>query len=215
MSRIVLVTGGGNGLGKAVAARFRAGGDTVIITGRNAGQLASTAAEIAARPITCDATDPQQVTRMAEELGTDLDVVVNMAGGNTDFTHPGGPRADLRQVMMAWRANLDANLLSVIRRSGPPYELTTREITRRTLITPGAVSQRVARAEQAALVERSPSSVSRRAVSVRLTETGHALIENTVRQLLEHEADLISSLSAAERTALTGFLAKLEQALAG
>ena len=107
------------------------------------------------------------------------------------------------------------DLLSVIRRSGPPYELTTREITRRTLITPGAVSQRVARAEQAALVERSPSSVSRRAVSVRLTETGHALIENTVRQLLEHEADLISSLSAAERTALTGFLAKLEQALAG
>lgn len=114
MSRIVLVTGGGNGLGKAVAALFRAGGDTVIITGRNAGQLASTAAEIAARPITCDATDPQQVTRMAEELGTDLDVVVNMAGGNTDFTHPGGPRADLRQVMMAWRANLDANLLSAV-----------------------------------------------------------------------------------------------------
>jgi 3-oxoacyl-[acyl-carrier protein] reductase len=36
VSRIVLVTGGGNGLGKAVAARFLADGDTVIITGRNA-----------------------------------------------------------------------------------------------------------------------------------------------------------------------------------
>ena len=33
MSRIVLVTGGGTGLGKAVAVRFRADGDTVIITG--------------------------------------------------------------------------------------------------------------------------------------------------------------------------------------
>jgi DNA-binding MarR family transcriptional regulator len=106
------------------------------------------------------------------------------------------------------------DLLSVIRRSGLPYMLTTREITRRTLITPGAVSQRVARAEQAGLVERLPSSVSRRAVSVRLTEAGHALIENTVRQLLDHEADLISSLTADERTALTGCLAKLEQALA-
>ena len=52
MSRIVLVTGGGSGLGRAVAARFRAGGDTVIITGRNTGQLARTAAEIGARPIT-------------------------------------------------------------------------------------------------------------------------------------------------------------------
>jgi DNA-binding MarR family transcriptional regulator len=105
------------------------------------------------------------------------------------------------------------DLLSVIRRAGPPYVLTTREITRRTLITPGAVSQRVARAERAGLVARAPSSTSRRAVSVRLTEAGHALIQATVRQLLEHEADLVSVLTAAERAALTGLLAKLEQAL--
>jgi DNA-binding MarR family transcriptional regulator len=97
--------------------------------------------------------------------------------------------------------------------SGPPYELTTREITRRTLITAGAVSQRVTRAEQAGLVERSPSSVSPRAVCVRLTETGHDLIATTVRQLLEHESALISALTATERTALTGFLTKLEQTL--
>ncbi len=105
------------------------------------------------------------------------------------------------------------DLLSVIRRSGPPYELTTREITHRTLITPGAVSHRVARAEQAGLVERSPSSASRRAVSVRLTETGHGLIESTVRQLLDHEASLINSLAGAERTTLTDLLAKLERTL--
>jgi DNA-binding MarR family transcriptional regulator len=110
-------------------------------------------------------------------------------------------------------ATLD--LLSVIRRSGPPYELTTREVSRRTLVTPGAVSQRVARAERAGLVERSPSPASRRAVSVRLTESGHALIETAVRHLLEHEADLIGVLAAAEREAITGYLAKLERALAG
>jgi DNA-binding MarR family transcriptional regulator len=107
------------------------------------------------------------------------------------------------------------DLLSVIRRSGPPYELTTREITRRTLITAGAVSQRIARAEQAGLVERAPSPASRRAVAVRLTDAGHALIEATVRHLLEHEADLISPLAAAERSALNALLTKLEQALAG
>jgi 3-oxoacyl-[acyl-carrier protein] reductase len=112
VSRIVLVTGGGNGLGKAVAARFRADGDTVVITGRNADRLTITAAEIDARPITCDATDPQQVARMAGELGPDLDVVVNMAGGNTDFDRPSP--GDLDQVMAAWRANLDANLLSAV-----------------------------------------------------------------------------------------------------
>jgi 3-oxoacyl-[acyl-carrier protein] reductase len=114
VSRIVLVTGGGTGLGRAVAARFRAAGDTVIITGRDAGRLAATATEIGARPIACDATDPVQVARMAGEVGASLDVLVNMAGGNTDFTRPASRPADLGDLASAWRANLDANLLSAV-----------------------------------------------------------------------------------------------------
>jgi 3-oxoacyl-[acyl-carrier protein] reductase len=114
MNRIVLVTGGGSGLGKAVATRFRAGGDTVIISGRNAARLADAAAEIDARAITCDATDPQQVARMADDLGSDLDAVINMAGGNTDLDRSNGQRAHLEEVKTAWQANLDANLLSAV-----------------------------------------------------------------------------------------------------
>src|SRR5258708_29806170 len=55
------------------------------------------------------------------------------------------------------------DLLSVIRRSGPPYELTTREIARRTLITAGAVSQRAARADRAGLVAPASPQPPRRA----------------------------------------------------
>ncbi|MFI5586076.1 SDR family NAD(P)-dependent oxidoreductase [Amycolatopsis sp. NPDC051758] len=112
MTRIVLVTGGSNGLGKAVAARFRADGDTVVVTGRDTGRLTRTAAELDVRPIPCDGTDPAQVARLADELGPDLDVVVNMAGGNTDFDTTEG--TGLEQVLQAWRANLDANLLSAV-----------------------------------------------------------------------------------------------------
>jgi 3-oxoacyl-[acyl-carrier protein] reductase len=125
MGRIVLVTGGGNGLGRAVAARFRKDGDTVFITGRNAGRLSETAAEIGAVPVTCDATDTGQVARLADEVGPDLDVLVNMAGGNTDFTRTDVTRAglartarpgetELDRVADAWHANLDANLLSAV-----------------------------------------------------------------------------------------------------
>ncbi|PKW19802.1 SDR family NAD(P)-dependent oxidoreductase [Saccharopolyspora spinosa] len=113
MNRIVLVTGGGSGIGKAVAARFRADGDTVIITGRNPERLAATAAELDVRSIACDAADPRQVADLAAELGEHLDVLVNMAGGNTDLQRSGEP-ADLEQVKDAWRANLDANLLSAV-----------------------------------------------------------------------------------------------------
>jgi 3-oxoacyl-[acyl-carrier protein] reductase len=112
VSRIVLVTGGSNGLGKAVAARFRASGDTVVVTGRDAGRLTRTAAELDVRSIPCDGTDPEQVARLADELGPDLDVVVNMAGGNTDFDSAEG--TGLEKVLSAWRANLDANLLSAV-----------------------------------------------------------------------------------------------------
>jgi len=106
------------------------------------------------------------------------------------------------------------DLLSVIRRAGPPYELTTREITERALVTAGAISQRIARAEEAGLVERAPSTASRRAVAVCLTEAGHRLIEETVRQLLAHESRVVADLSEAERTVLATCLAKIAAALA-
>jgi NAD(P)-dependent dehydrogenase (short-subunit alcohol dehydrogenase family) len=111
MTRVVLVTGGGNGIGRAVAARFRAAGDTVIITGRDTGRLTSTAADIDATPIICDATDPTQVDELAAAI-EHLDVLVNMAGGNTDFDRP--QPVDLKQVAAAWHANLDTNLLSAV-----------------------------------------------------------------------------------------------------
>jgi DNA-binding MarR family transcriptional regulator len=107
------------------------------------------------------------------------------------------------------------DLLSVIRRAGPPYELTTRQIGERILVTAGAISQRIARAEQAGLVTRSPSTASRRAVAVRLTEVGHDLIESTVRDLLTHEDTVVARLSATERVTLSRLLAKLEATVVG
>ncbi|GAA2792485.1 SDR family NAD(P)-dependent oxidoreductase [Crossiella cryophila] len=114
MSRIVLVTGGGSGLGKAVAARFRAAEDTVFITGRDTHRLDRVAAELGVKAIPCDATDPRQVARLAGELGPDLDVLVNMAGGNTDLDGTERPGTRLEQLRGAWLANLEANLLSAV-----------------------------------------------------------------------------------------------------
>ena len=104
-------------------------------------------------------------------------------------------------------ATLD--LLSVIRRAGPPYRLSTREITARALVTAGAISQRIARAERAGLVARSPAADGSRAVVVALTPAGHELIEETVDQVLSREAQLVADLDPGQRTELAGHLDRL------
>ena len=114
--------------------------------------------------------------------------------------------ADDRRRVLA-EAGVDPatlDLLGVLRRSGPPYELSTRELGARTLVTAGAISQRVARAERSGLVARAPGQS--RAVLVRLTEAGHALIERTVDRVLGREAELVSGLSPEKRQALVGLL---------
>ncbi|MFH8380693.1 MarR family winged helix-turn-helix transcriptional regulator [Kitasatospora sp. NPDC018058] len=112
-------------------------------------------------------------------------------------------------------AGIDAatlDLLSVLRRSGEPYALTTRELARRTLVTAGAISQRVARAEAQGLVVRRPGEPAehgRRAVVVSLTAAGHVLVEQSVDVVLGREARLVDGLSEAERATLAGLLDKL------
>jgi DNA-binding MarR family transcriptional regulator len=83
-------------------------------------------------------------------------------------------------------------------------------------VSAGAISQRIARAEQAGLVRRASTAASR-TVTVTLTPEGHALVERLVDRVLGREAELISCLSADQQTALTGllraFLAQLETQL--
>jgi DNA-binding MarR family transcriptional regulator len=114
---------------------------------------------------------------------------------------------DRRRVLHACGvdgATLD--LLSVLRRAGAPYRLTTREIAQRALVTAGAVSQRVAKAERAGLVRRAAAGDGSRAVNVTLTRAGHALVERTVDRVLGREAELVRGLAVAERADLAALL---------
>lgn len=127
MTRTVLVTGGGTGIGRAVATAFARDGDTVFITGRRTGPLEQTASELGSNvhAVTCDNSDPKDLKRLQDTLPTNLDVVVHCAGGNTDFDRE--PPSDLDTLAAGWRANLDSNLLSAV--------LTTAAV--RDRLTPG------------------------------------------------------------------------------
>ncbi|MFC9326167.1 SDR family NAD(P)-dependent oxidoreductase [Kitasatospora sp. NPDC057015] len=112
--RQIVVTGGGTGIGRAVAESFAAQGDRVVITGRRKDVLERTAAELGPRvtAVAFDATDPEQVEAALDALPPQVDVLVNNAGGNTDLgaAAPSG----LADLAAAWHANLDANVLSAV-----------------------------------------------------------------------------------------------------
>lgn len=112
--RQIVVTGGGTGIGRAVAEAFATRGDRVVITGRRRDVLEETAAQLGAnvRAVAFDASDPVQVEAALDALPSQVDVLVNSAGGNTDIG--AGPPSGLVGLAAAWRANLDANVLSAV-----------------------------------------------------------------------------------------------------
>jgi DNA-binding MarR family transcriptional regulator len=109
-------------------------------------------------------------------------------------------------------ATLD--LLSTLRRSGPPYRLSTRDLAARCLVTAGAITQRVERARRAGVVRRLPPAPGSRLVFIELTEQGHREVEAGVDSLLSHEQSLVDVLEPAQQAQLARLLAQLLRGLA-
>lgn len=134
--QVVLVTGGGTGLGKAIAAEFARLGADVVIAGRRAAPLDSACKELAAVPgagrvaaAVCDIRDPERVSDVfdaAEAAFGPPDVLVNNAAANFPC-----PAEDLSPN--AWRAVVDITLTGTW--------FMTREFGRRHLAagTPGSI----------------------------------------------------------------------------
>ena len=117
------------------------------------------------------------------------------------------------------RVGMDAatlDLLSTLRRSGAPYRLSTRELGARSLITAGAVTQRVARGLAAGLVRRIPAGPGSRTVYVELTEAGHVAVETAVSDLLRYEQVLVDdALDPGQQEELARLLGILVGSLTG
>jgi DNA-binding MarR family transcriptional regulator len=98
------------------------------------------------------------------------------------------------------------DVLSALRRSGPPYHLSPGLLLRETLVTSGTMTNRVDRLALRGLVERLPDPTDRRGVLVRLTDTGRAAVDAALDALLERERDLLDGLQPQDSHRLAGLL---------
>jgi NADP-dependent 3-hydroxy acid dehydrogenase YdfG len=88
-NKVVVITGGGSGVGKAAAAQFLVGGAKVVIAGRDSAKLQAAAAELGhadrVLALPTDVTDSAQCAKLIATATAhfgQVDVLVNNAGTN-------------------------------------------------------------------------------------------------------------------------------------
>jgi NADP-dependent 3-hydroxy acid dehydrogenase YdfG len=111
--KVAIITGGGTGIGQAIAAAFVEAGAKVALVGRRAEPLEGTAAGLASDQVwccPCDVADRNAVNRMgqavAERFGT-VSILVNNAGTNTN------PRSLSEVKPEDWDLTVAVNLTGV------------------------------------------------------------------------------------------------------
>jgi len=97
------------------------------------------------------------------------------------------------------------DVLATLRRSDAPYELTAGDLVRQTMVTTGAITNRIDRLEQRGLVERT-SADDRRKVIVRLTKQGLDLVDEVVAAHMGTEREILAALSPRQQRDLANLL---------
>jgi len=98
------------------------------------------------------------------------------------------------------------DVLSALRRQGPPFQLTPGALLRATLVTSGTMTNRIDRLAAAGLVRREPDPRDKRGVLVTLTEQGVARADAALADLLRRERVLLAGLDTGERQQLADLM---------
>jgi DNA-binding MarR family transcriptional regulator len=98
------------------------------------------------------------------------------------------------------------DVLSALRRQGPPFQLTPGVLLRATLVTSGTMTNRIDRLAAADLVRREPDPRDKRGVLVTLTDRGLARVDAALEDLLRREQTLLAGLDHGERQHLADLM---------
>jgi DNA-binding MarR family transcriptional regulator len=101
------------------------------------------------------------------------------------------------------------DVLSALRRSGAPFELTAGELAALTHVTSGTMTSRLDRLEARGFVDRRADPSDGRLVRVRLTGDGRERVDAAFAALLASERQLLRALDDPALTALADALRNL------
>lgn len=90
------------------------------------------------------------------------------------------------------------DVLATLRRSGPPYALSPRQLAETLMLTTGGMTGRLDKLERAGLLARTPDPHDRRGIQVTLTEQGRELVDVSVVAGLDVQRKAIEGLTSDE-----------------
>jgi DNA-binding MarR family transcriptional regulator len=104
------------------------------------------------------------------------------------------------------------DVLASLRRSGKPFELSAGALAQAVVLSPSAMTNRLKRLEEHALVTRRPDPANGRVVLVALTSAGRRLVDQAVVAHVATLDGLLSGFRAREVRSLSALLVRLEAA---
>jgi len=110
-----------------------------------------------------------------------------------------------RSELQSW----EFDVLSALRRAGPPYELSPKSLLLQTLVSSGTMTNRIDGLVDRGLVTRRTDPNDGRGILVGMTPAGLIRVDAAITRLVDAEAELLATLSAGDQEHLAGLLRKL------
>lgn len=110
-----------------------------------------------------------------------------------------------RSKLEAW----EFDVLAALRRVGPPFALSPKQLLQQTLVSSGAMTNRIDRLVGSGLVVRRDDPNDGRGVLVEMTTTGLTRVDAAITRLIDAEAQILAGLTKTEQRKLAESLRRL------
>jgi DNA-binding MarR family transcriptional regulator len=106
------------------------------------------------------------------------------------------------------------DLLTTLRRAGPPYTLGPKELGKSLLLSGAGITNRLDRLEARKLIQRLPDPSDRRGLKIDLTPAGLKLVDRILPQLIRLERSMAAGLTEKKAATLMRLLDEFARQLA-